>query len=98
MAPHLRKVEKNVLIPRYMEYKITHELCSKEAKEFADCARASGLKVIITCRDLRNKFEECSNKWWNDEEFKKQMEDEYLEKRKRFRETGEAEKSPFKRL
>lgn len=98
MAPKLRKVETEVLIPRYLEYKITHELCSEEAKRFAECSRAAGFKVITDCRPLRKDFEDCTNRWWNDEELKKQVKDEYLSKRKKFRDTGEAEKSPFKRI
>lgn len=98
MAPHLRKVESEVLIPRYLEYKITHELCSEEAKKFAECAKAAGFRVIFDCKQMRNQFEECSNKWWRDEATRKQAEREYLAKREKFRETGAAEKSPFSRF
>lgn len=98
MAPHLRKVEKEVLIPRLTEYKITHELCADEAREFALCAKEQGLRVVIDCKPLMKKFEECSNRWWRDEEFKKQMEQEYIDKRTKFRQTGEAERSPFRKL
>ena len=98
MAPYLRKVEKEVLIPRYMEYKITHELCADQARDFAECSKAKGLRVVVDCKQLLRTFEECTNKWWRDEEFKKQSEEEYLAKRKKFRETGVAEKSPFKRI
>lgn len=98
MAPHLRKVEKEVLIPRYLEYKINSELCREESREFHECAKSQGLKVVVDCKGLLKKFEDCSNKYWRDEELKKQVEREYLEKRAHFRKTGEAEKSPFKRL
>ena len=98
MAPKLRKVEKEVLIPRYMEYKINHELCKEESREFSECAKAQGLRVVVDCKILLKKFEDCSNRWWRDEEFKKQAEAEYIEKRRKFRQTGESEKSPFKRL
>lgn len=95
----LRKVEKNIVIPRYLEYKINHELCNAESKEFADCARAKGLKVVVDCRPLLAKFKECSNKYFNDKTLREQVEKEYLEKRAHFRKTGQpAEKSPFKRL
>lgn len=98
MSSKLRKVEKDVLIPRYMEHKITHELCSEPAREFAECAKAKGLRVVIDCKSLLKKFEECTNRWFRDEEFKKQCEQEYLAKRKKFQETGEYERSPFKRF
>lgn len=95
----LRKVEKNIVIPRYLEYKINHELCNAESKEFADCARIKGLKVVVDCRTLLKKFQDCSNKYYKDEELRKQVEKEYLEKRAHFRATGQPfEKSPFKRL
>lgn len=98
MAPQLRKIEKEVLIPRYLEYKITHELCAESAKEFADCSKESGFKVVVQCRDILKKFEECTNKYWRDESVRKEVEEEYLAKRKKYRETGVAEKSPFKRV
>lgn len=98
MAPTLRKVEKDVLIPRYLEYKITRELCSEQAKKFAECSKAAGLRVIFDCKSIRKEFEDCSNRWWNDEGLRKEVTDEYLAKRKRFRETGEAERSPFARI
>lgn len=98
MAPVLRKVEKEVLIPRYMEYKINHELCHEESRLFAECAGEKGLKVVVDCRAVLKKFEICSNRWWRDEEFRKKSEEEYIQKRAHFRKTGEAERSPFKRL
>lgn len=98
MDQRLRKIEKNVLIPRYLEYKITHELCAAEAKEFADCSKRTGIRVVLDCKDVLNKFKECSNKHWNDDELRREVTNEYLRKRKKFKETGEAEPSPFKRL
>lgn len=98
MAPNLRKVEKDVLIPRYMEYKISHELCREEQKNFAMCAQAKGLKVVVDCKSLLKEFEACTNRWWRDEDLRKQIETEYLEKREKFRKTGESERSPFKRI
>lgn len=98
MSPYLRKVEKEVLIPRYIEYKITNELCREEQRLFAECAKEAGFRVVVDCKHLMRKFEECSNKHWRDDEVRKQVEKEYLEKRKKFRETGEAERTPFKRF
>lgn len=98
MSNKLRKVEENVLIPRYMEYKITHELCAPEAKDFAMCAEEKGFKVVVDCKPILAKFAECTNRWMRDDEFKKQMTEDYLTKREKFRTTGEAEKSPFGRL
>lgn len=98
MAPHLRKVEKEVLIPRLAEYKINHELCREESRIFHECAKSKGLRVVFDCREYLKTFQDCSNRWFRDEEFQKQMEKEYIEKRTRFEETGQAEKSPFKRI
>lgn len=99
MAPHLRKVEKEVLIPRYMEYKINHELCREESRIFSECAKQHGVQVVGNCKDLLKKFHDCSNKYFNDEELKKQMEKEYVEKREHYRKTGQPfEKSPFSRF
>lgn len=99
MAPQLRKVEKQVLIPRHLEYKINHELCREESRIFSECAKESGLMVAMNCKESLKKFHACSNKYSNDEEVKKQVEKEYLEKREYFRRTGKPfEKSPFGRL
>lgn len=81
-----------------MEYEINHTLCKEESRLFAECAKASGLRVVIDCKPQFQKFTECSNRWFNDEEFRQRITNEYLAKRKKFRETGVAEKSPFKRL
>lgn len=97
MAPHLRKVEKDVLIPRLMEYRISHELCREESRIFSECMKEAGFSVVTKCRDLREKFEECANRWFRDEEFRQKMTDEYIAKRTKYRETGVAEKSPFSR-
>ena len=98
MSDKLRKLEREVLIPRHLEYKITHELCSAEAKDFAMCAKEAGFRVVIDCRQVRKLFEECSNRYWRDESVRKQVEEEYLEKRRKYRETGVSEKSPFSRI
>lgn len=98
MAPTLRKVEKEVVIPRYLERKINHELCNEQSRLFSECAEEKGLRVVTECKDLRDNFENCFNRWWRDDELRKQVETEYLRKRAHFRKTGEAEPSPFKRI
>lgn len=98
MAPHLRKVEKEVLIPRYAEYKINHELCLEESRAFHECAKSKGIRVVLDCRNFLKTFQDCSNRWFRDEEFMKGIEREYLEKRTHYRKTGQAEKSPFRRI
>lgn len=98
MAPQLRKVEKGVLIPRLVEYKINHELCREESRLFHECAKNSGFLVAVNCKQLLKTFEGCSNRWFRDEEFREKVKKEYLEKRAHYRRTGEAEKSPFKRI
>lgn len=94
----MRKVEKEVLVPRMMEYKINHELCNEENRLFAECAEKNGLMVVVRCREVFNTFKACSNRWFKDEAFQKEMEKEYMQKRDKFRDTGEATKSPFGRL
>lgn len=94
----LRKVETEVLIPRHLEYKINHELCRAESKDFHDCAEAEGLMVVVRCRALLKIFEDCSNRWFRDQELRKQVTAEYLEQRDRYQQTGEAKRSPFARM
>jgi len=98
MAPKLRKVEKEILIPRYLELKINTELCHNEFADFMKCAKEKNFRLVTDCKDIYKVFGACSNRWFNDDELKKQVEQEYLEKKKRFKETGERTKSPFTRL
>lgn len=98
MDTKLRIVEKDVLIPRYLELKINTEYCNEQLKNFHDCAKEAGLLVTFKCKPIYNVFVECSNKWFNDEGLREEVTQEYLRKRDKFRKTGVAEKSPFSRL
>lgn len=86
--PKLRKIEKNVLIPRIAEEKINKELCFKEKRFFSDCAKEQGMKVVVNCKDALKAYEICSNAIWRNENFWKEMEREYLQRREKYRETG----------
>lgn len=95
--PHLklRKLEKNVLIPRHMEARIIREMCLEETKLFHACIKENNCKMW-NCRPEQKMFEECTNKWMRDKDFRKQCEKEYLELRQKYKETGVAEPSFFK--
>lgn len=88
-SKHLRKLERDVLIPRLLEERINKELCRDEKLSFSNCAKEQGFKVVINCRESLKAYETCSNIWWRNEEIWKQMEQVYLEKRQKYRETGE---------
>lgn len=95
--PKLRKIEKSVLIPRLAEEKINQELCYKEKRLFSDCAKEQGMKVVINCKALLKDFEVCSNAIWRNEQFWRDMEQEYLQRREKYRDTGVSD-IPSKRV
>lgn len=96
----LRNVEKDILIPRYMELKINEQdqYCKKQLEEFKICAKDAQLLVVWNCKPIWRTFVECSNKWFADEGLRKEVTEEYLEKRRAHRAGEKTERSPFARL
>ncbi|KAL6260127.1 hypothetical protein P5V15_007664 [Pogonomyrmex californicus] len=77
----LRKVEKDVLIPKLMRERTKSEKCVAEVKD-------SGLLHVIKCREENDRMKKCMERWYYDQDFIKECTEQYLEERSEFRRTG----------
>lgn len=84
----LRKVEREVLVPQKIRDKAKAEKCAEEVKKFSECCAKSSIAMVYKCRTENNVLKSCLTRWYDDEEFKRICEQEYLEERSEFRRTG----------
>ncbi|KAL6435244.1 hypothetical protein ACFW04_005367 [Cataglyphis niger] len=84
----LRKVEKDVLIPKLLRDRTKTEKCIKEVKEFHDCCLNSGLLNVVKCRKENEIMKSCMEKWYYNQDFIKECTEQYLNERSEFRKTG----------
>lgn len=88
----LRKVEIEVMIPKKMREKTRDQKCVEEVKAFTECCKENSVAMVWMCRKQNSKLKDCLNYWYNNDEFKKECEKEYLEERSEFRRTGVTKK------
>ncbi|XP_055681784.1 COX assembly mitochondrial protein homolog [Lutzomyia longipalpis] len=84
----LRKVEIEVLIPKIMRDRARAEKCTEEVAAFESCCKDKGLLMVISCRKENDKLKNCLTKWYQDEVFKSECRQIYLDERTEFRRTG----------
>ncbi|XP_046987628.1 COX assembly mitochondrial protein homolog [Schistocerca americana] len=84
----LRKVEVEVLIPKKMREKAKTDKCAKEVEDFNKCCKESSLSMVIKCRKENDALRDCLTRWYQDEDFKRECQEEYLSERTEFRRTG----------
>jgi COX assembly protein 1 len=84
----LRKVEKEVLIPMKMREKAKVEKCFEEVRAFSECCKSSSIAMVVKCRVENSTMKACLTRWYQDEEFRKMCEVEYLRERTDYRRTG----------
>ncbi|CRK94237.1 CLUMA_CG007752, isoform A [Clunio marinus] len=84
----LRRVEKEVMVPKVMRDKAKVEKCLEEVQAFESCCKQNSLLMVVTCRKQNNLMKECLAKWYQDEVFKKECTEVYLKERSEFRRTG----------
>jgi COX assembly mitochondrial protein 1 len=89
----LRKVEIEIMIPKKMRERARKEKCAPEEKEFSDCCLKAGLAMVVKCRSENTRMKACLERWYKDEEFKKQCTEEYLQERAEYRRTGLSQKA-----
>lgn len=94
----LRKVEKDVMVPKLMRERTKTEKCVDEVKEFHDCCLQFGLLHVVKCRKENNKMKACMEKWYYDQDFIKECTEQYLDQRSEFRKTGISETQKSKRI
>lgn len=83
------------MIPKLIREKAKTEKCTKEVAEFEKCCKDSSLLMVVKCRNQNSILKECLGNWYQNEEFKKQCTEEYLNQRSEYRRTGI--KKPIKR-
>ncbi|XP_014090986.2 COX assembly mitochondrial protein homolog [Bactrocera oleae] len=84
----LRKVEKEVLIPRIMRDRAKQIHCSKEVQEFEACCKANSILMVVTCRNENSALKSCLTKWYKNDDFREECTKIYLEERSDYRRTG----------
>lgn len=71
-----------------MREKAKAEKCVEEVKKFTECCSSHSVLMVVKCRAENAALKSCLTKWYEDEDFKRQCKEEYLEERSRFRSTG----------
>lgn len=84
----LRKVEIDVMIPKLMRDRTKVLKCPIEVSQFEACCKARGLMMWWHCRRENDALKSCLTKWYNNEEFKEECKQIYLEERTEYRKTG----------
>ncbi|KAK2713624.1 hypothetical protein QYM36_009485 [Artemia franciscana] len=92
----LRKVETDVLIPKIMREKARTEKCIPEVDAFKKCCKENGLMMVVKCRKETAVQRQCFEKWYQDEGFKKECTDVYLQERSEYRANGKKGKEKKK--
>ncbi len=64
------------------------EKCVAEVAEFTKCCSSSSFLMAYTCRKENASMQECQKKWYQDEDFKNECKEIYLQERKEYRLTG----------
>lgn len=84
----LRKLERDVVIPKKMRELIKTDKCAKEVKDFSKCCGKSELFMVMKCRKENAVMRECYERWFFNEDFRKECTERYLEDRSEYRRTG----------
>lgn len=85
---YLRKVEKEVMIPKLMREKARSEKCVPEVGEFVKCCKDASLAMVYKCRTENTNLKACLTRWYQDESFRQLCTEEYLKERSEYRRTG----------
>ncbi|CAD6227591.1 GSCOCG00001270001-RA-CDS [Cotesia congregata] len=84
----LRKVEKDILIPKKVRERAKNEKCVDEVKALSECGKANGFMIVFKCREENQKMWDCYEKWYHDQELIDRCTQEYLNERTIYRRTG----------
>ncbi|CAD5112563.1 DgyrCDS1772 [Dimorphilus gyrociliatus] len=83
----LRVVEKEVVIGKIMK-KVAHERCREVVKAFNECGKNNGLLMPFKCRKENDQMKKCLTRWYQDDEFRAECTQMYLDERSEYRRTG----------
>lgn len=84
----LRKVEREVLVPKIMRERAKTEKCIPEVQGFETCCKDAGLLMSMRCQKQNEALKACSLRWYQDEQFKSECTEMYLAERSEYRRTG----------
>lgn len=95
LDPNLRKVEKDVLIAKYMRDYARKVSCADEVQKFTDCCqqqnekgKIQGLLAFRTCGEESRVMMECQNEKFTDPAFYFEMKEIYMRDKKIFKMTN----------
>ncbi|KAK2815361.1 hypothetical protein Q7C36_023627 [Tachysurus vachellii] len=95
--PHLRHVERDVLIPKLMRQK-AKELCAQHVEAFTQCCKDSGLLMVVKCREENNALKQCLTKHYTDPAFYEECKQQYIQEKQDYERTGISAKHRAQRL
>lgn len=85
---YLRKTETDILIPKRIR-EISRKIHCKEATDmFKECCSMHPYSFFISCKEENKAQVDCLVKWFNDEELRKKVTEQYLQERSEYRRTG----------
>ena len=94
----LRKVECEVLIPKIMRDRAKETHCSQEVQSFSSCCKEKGIMMVVNCRKENSALKACLTNWYQNEDFKEECKQIYLQERSEYRRTGLAKKHRVEKL
>lgn len=77
-----------MLVPKVMREKAKVEKCFEEVHAFESCCKESSILMVVKCRKPNDELKNCLTKWYQDDVFKKECTEIYLNERADFRRTG----------
>lgn len=84
----LRKVEREVLVPKVMRELAKTQKCTQEVADFETCCKANNLMMVFNCRQQNEALKECQAVWYKNEQFVSECTEIYLKSRSDYRRTG----------
>jgi COX assembly protein 1 len=68
------------------------EKCIPEAAEFQNCCKDAGIMMTFRCKEQTKGLFKCLEEWYQNEAFRKECTELYLQDRTEFRKTGVKQK------
>lgn len=70
--------------------------CLAEVREFEQCALDNGILLPFKCQPQNHKMKDCLGYWFNNEAFKEECTQIYLDERSEYRRTGISKKQQLR--
>lgn len=72
--------------------------CKDVVAKFETCCKSSGIKMVFSCRKETADLKECLTRWYNNEDFRKECKEIYLQERSNYRSTGIPKRETMQRM